>query len=156
MPFDEPGIQAITLWLTCAAAVLSCLSVMVGLISTLTGRDPLPKRIRSLMRRTPSSAEDFRLRGMSLMLNGAAVMLIASGLATNVVEGLALGTHVVAYAPSATLESLAFPKDTVFLVTTVAAVAAVAFFIGAYTLSVRVRYVSTRNSSATQPGIPPA
>ena len=156
MPFDEPGIQAITLWLICVAAMLSCVSVMVGLISTRTGKDPLPKRIRSLMRRTPASAEDFRLRGMSLTLNGAAVMLIASGLATNVVEGLALGTNVVAYAPSATLASLAFPKYTVFLVTTVAAVVALAFFIGAYTLSVRVRYMSTGNSTATQPGIPPA
>ncbi len=156
MPFDEPGIQTITLWLICAAAVLSCVSVMAGLISTLTGNDPLPKRIRSLMRRTPASAEDFRLRGMSLTLSGAAVMLIASGLATNVVEGLALGTNVGAYAPSATLASLAFPKYTVFLVTTVAAVVAVALFIGAYALSARVRYVSTRNSTATQPGIPPA
>lgn len=156
MPFDEPGIQAITLWLICAAAVLSFVSVMVGLFPTLTGKDPLPKRIRSLMRRTPASAEDFRLRGMSLTLNGAAVMLIASGLATNVVERLALGTNFVAYVPSASLASLAFPKYTVFLVTTVAAVVAVAFFIGAYTLSVRVRYVSNRNSTAMQPGIPPA
>ena len=156
MPFDEPGIQAITLGLTCSAAVLSFVSVMVGLLSTLTGRDPLPKRIRSLMRRTPASAEDFRLRGMRLALNGVAVMLIASGLATNVVERLALGTNFAAYAPSASSASLAFPKYTVFLVNTVAAIVVLAFFIGAYTLSVRVRYVSKQNSTATLPAISPA
>jgi len=51
---------------------------------------------------------------------------------------------------------LAFPKATVFLVTTVAALAAMACFIGAYTLGVRVRYVSTRASTGAQPGMPPA
>ena len=40
------------------AAVLSLVSVTLGLFSTLTGKDPLPKRIRSLLRRVPASAED--------------------------------------------------------------------------------------------------
>ena len=133
------------------AAVLSIVSVTVGLFSTLTGKDPLPKRIRSLLRRVPASAEDFRLRGMSLTLNGAAVMLI-SLLTINVVDRLA-GGGWSGYAPSA---SLAFSKDTVFLVTTVAALAAMACSIGAYTLGVRVRYVSTRASTGAQPGMPPA
>ncbi len=149
--FDEPGIQAITLSLISVAAVLSIVSVTVGLFSTLTGKDPLPKRIRSLLRRVPASAEDFRLRGMSLTLNGAAVMLI-SLLTLNSVDRLAVGGWS-GYAPSA---SLAFPKDTVFLVTTVGALAAMACFIGAYTLGVRVRYVSTRASTGAQPGMPPA
>jgi len=141
----------ITLSLISVAAGLSLASVILGLYSTLTGKDPLPKRIRSLLRRVPASAEDFRLRGMSLTLNGAAVMLIASLLTINVAR-LALGGWS-GYAPSA---SLAFPKDTVFLVTTVAALAAMACFIGAYTLGVRVRYVSTRASTGAQPGMPPA
>ena len=149
--FDEPGIQVITLSLISVAAVLSLVSVTLGLFSTLTGKDPLPKRMRSLLRRAPASAEDFRLRGMSLTLNGAAVMLI-SLLTINVVDRLAVGGWS-GYAPSA---SLAFPKDTVFLVTTVAALAAIACFIGAYTLGVRVRYVSTRASTGAQPGMPPA
>jgi hypothetical protein len=152
VPFDEPGIQAITLSIICVVAVLSLVNVTVGLFSTLTGKDPLPKRMRSLLRRVPASAEDFRLRGMSLTLNGAAVMLIASLLTINVVEVLAVGGWS-GYAPSA---SLAFPKDTVFLVTMVAALAAMACFIGAYTLGVRVRYVSTRASTGAQPGMPPA
>jgi hypothetical protein len=150
VPFDDAGIRVITLSLISVAAVLSLPSVTLGLFSTLTGKDPLPKRIRSLLRRVPASAEDFRLRGMSLTLNGAAVMLI-SLLTINSVDRLA-GGGWSGYAPSA---SLAFSKDTVFLVTTVAALAAMACFIGAYALSVRVRYVSTRASIGAQPGMPP-
>jgi hypothetical protein len=137
VPFDEPGIQVITLSLISVAAVLSLVSVTLGLFSTLTGKDPLPKRIRSLLRRVPASAEDFRLRGMSLTLTGVAVMLMALLGTINVVDRLALGGWS-GYAPSG---SPAFPKYTVFLVTTVAAIAAIACFIGAYTLGVRVRYV---------------
>jgi hypothetical protein len=151
VPFDEPGIQVITLSLISVAAVLSLGSVTLGLFSTLTGKDPLPKRIRSLLRRVPASAEDFRLRGMSLTLNGVGVMLI-SLLTLNSVDRLA-GGGWSGYAPSA---SLAFSKDTVFLVTTVAALAAMACFIGAYALGVRVHYVSTRASTGAQPGTPPA
>jgi hypothetical protein len=44
----------------------------------------------------------------------------------------------------------------VFIVTTVAALAAMACLIGAYTLGGRVRYVSTLASTGAQPGMPPA
>jgi hypothetical protein len=151
VPLDEPGIRVITLSLVSVTAVLSLLIVMLGLFSTLTGKDPLPKRIRSLLRRVPASAEDFRLRGESLTLNGAAVMLMALLLTINVVERLAPAGWT-GYAPSA---SPAFPNDTVFLVTAVAALAATACFIGAYTLGVRVRYVSTRASTGQRPEMPP-
>ena len=63
VPFEEPGIQVITLSLISVAAVVSLLSVTLGVFSIVTGKDPLPKRIRSLLRRLPASAEDFRLRG---------------------------------------------------------------------------------------------
>ena len=152
VPFDEPGIQVITLSVISVAAVLSLVSVTLGLFSTLTGKDPLPKRIRGRLRRVPASVEDFRLRGMSLTLTGAAVMLIASLQTINVAVGLAVSGWS-GYASSA---SLAFPKAIVFLVITVAALAAMACFIGAYSLAVRVRYVSTRASTGADPGIPPA
>lgn len=151
--FDEPGIQAITLSLISAAAVLSLANVGLGLFASLTGKDPLPKRIRRMLRRVPASAEDFRLRGVSLVLNGAAVMLLVSIITINVVVMSMLAPAVGYYAPSA---SMASPNDTVFLVTTVAALAAIACFIGAYTLGVRVRYVSTRASTGALPGMPPA
>jgi hypothetical protein len=150
--FDEPGTKVITLSLISLAALLSFVSVTVGLFSTLTGNDPLPRRIRSLLRRVPASAEDFRLRGMTLMLNGAAVMLMVSLLTINVVNTLTRGS-ISGYVPSA---SVAFPRATVFLVTTVAALAALACFVGAYVLGVRVRYVGTGPSTGTQQGTPPA
>lgn len=147
--FDEPGIQMITLSLISVAAILSLVSVTLGLFSTLTGRDPLPKRIRSLLRRVPASTEAFRLRGMSLTLYGTAVMLIASLMTINVVLA---PSGWSGYAPAA---SLASPEeDTMFLVTTVAALGAIACFIGAYILSGRVRYVTTQASKGEQPGMP--
>ncbi len=54
-------MQETTLLLACAAAVLSLGSVMLGLFCTLTGKDPLPNRVRRLLRRTPASVEDFRM-----------------------------------------------------------------------------------------------
>jgi hypothetical protein len=65
------------------------------------------------------------------------------------VDGLAVGGWSY-YAPYA---SLAFPKDTVFLVTIVAALAAIVCFVGAYALRIQVQYVST--NVATDP-TPPA
>ena len=152
MSFDEPGIKVITLTLISLAALLSFVSVTVGLFSTLTGKDPLPRRIRSLLRRVPASADDFRLRGMTLMLNGAAVMVMVSLLTINVVNTLTRGS-ISGYVPSA---SVAFPRATVFLVTTVAALAALACFVAAYVLGVRVRYIGTGPSTGTQQGTPPA
>ena len=151
--FEEPGMQAITLSLISLTAVLGLASVTLGLVPILTGKDPLPKRIRRVTRRTPASADDFRLRGTSLMLNGAAVMLIASDLAINIVAGLALIPPGVGFYTS---DSLAFPKDTMFLVTLVAGVSAIALFVGAYGLGIRVRYVATRPSADGHPQMPPA
>jgi hypothetical protein len=145
-------MQGTTLLLACAAAVLSLGSVMLGLYFTLTGKDPLPKRVRRVLRRMPASVEDFRLRGMSLTLGGVAVMLMATILTANAVYMLNIGGFT-GYAPVATVE---FPKDTVFLVTVLAALAAIACFFGSYLLALRVRYVSTRNSTGAQVGMPPA
>jgi hypothetical protein len=150
--FDEPGIKVITLSLISLAALLSFVSVTLGLFSTLTGKDPLPRRIRSFLRKAPASAEDFRLRGTSLMLNGAAVMMIVSLLTVNVVNRL-LTLGSISYMPSA---SLVFPRATVFLVTTVVALAALVCFFGAYVLGARVRYVGTGSSTGIQQGTPPA
>ncbi len=154
MPFAEPGIQAITLSLISLAAVTSLGSVVIGLYSVLTARDPLPHPIRSLMRRMPASAEDFRLRGTSLMLSGGAAMLIAADVAINIVAPLALIPPSLGFYTS---ESLAFPKGAMFLVTALTATAALALFVGAYVVSARVRYVSTRPSTGHRRlEVPPA
>ncbi len=151
--FDEPGIQVATLALLSVAAVLSLASVVLGLFSSLTGKDPLPKRIRRMLRRVPLSAEDFRLRGLSLMLDGAAVLLLVSIITTNVVVMGVLNPGVVVLVPSASLE---FPKTIVFLVTVVVAIASIACFWGSYALGVRVRYLNTQASTGVGPEIPPA
>ncbi len=155
VPFEEPGIQMITLSLVSIATLLSFVSLMLGLFSTWTGKDPLPTRIRNRLRRTPASAEDFRLRGIALMLTGAAVMLVVSLVTINVVNVIALDgiSGYAAYAPS---DSVAFPRATVLFVNTVAALAALACFSGAYALSVRVRYIGTRPSTGPLQGTPPA
>ena len=86
------------------------------------------------------------------MLTGAAVMLVVSLVTINVVNVIALG-GISAYAP---WDSVAFPRATVLFVNTVAVLAALACFSGAYALSVRVRYVGTRPSTGPLQGTPPA
>jgi hypothetical protein len=144
--------QATALLLASLAAVLSLVSVVLGLFSTLTGKDSLPKGVRRMLRRAPASAEDFRLRGMSLTLGGVGAMLIASNIATNVV-GLVNISGFTGYAPASSLQ---LPKDAVFLIAIAAALAAIACFVGSYILGIRVRYVSTQASTDTQRGLPPA
>lgn len=153
MSFDNgTWPQATALLLASVAAVLSLASVILGLFSTLTGKDPLPKRVRRMLRRAPASIEDFRMRGMSLTLGGAGAMLMASIVATNVV-GMVDISFGVAYAPASSLE---LPKDAVFLIGVAAALAAIACFFGSYSLGIRVRYASSRASTDTQQELPPA
>ena len=118
---------------------MSLVSVILGLFSVITGRDHLPWRIRYLLRRVPASAEDHRLHGMGLMLNGAALMLVMFGVAAGTA-----GRHLGG-----------FPSQVQFFVTAVAFVGSMALLAGAYTVSVRVRTVSTRASTDAHPGIPP-
>jgi hypothetical protein len=153
VPFGEPGIQVITLLLISLAAISALAGMALGLLSVLTARDPLPHSLRSRMRRIPASAEDFRLRGTGLMLNGAAAMLIVADLTINIVTPLALIPPGLGYY---TTESMAIPKGAMFLVTAVAAMAAVTLFVGAYVVSVRVRYVDTRPLDGHRPEAPPA
>jgi hypothetical protein len=142
---------ATALLLASMAAVLSLVGVVLGLFSALTGKDPLPKRIRRLLRRAPASAEDFRARGMCLALGGVGVMLMVLNIVSNVVGMVNVG--FVGYMPASSLE---LPNAAVFLITMAAALAAIACFIGSYTLSTRVRYVSSRGSTSSLPGLPPA
>ncbi len=152
MPFEEPGIQAITLLLISVAALLGLASVLVGLFCTLTGRDALPRRLREMMRRVPASADDFRLRGTILMINGAGVLLIVSSLAANLLAPLAILPPGIGWYTS---ESLALPKAAMFAVTALVAVSAVALFVAAYSLSLRVGFVSTARHGAAELGLPP-
>jgi hypothetical protein len=133
-------MQETTLWIASLVAVLSLGSIAMGLISIGTGKDYLPMRVRRLMARVPASEGDHRLRGMSLVLNGAAMTIFALGITTSTLAMINRGS---------------FPKG-LFFVTTVAFLAAIACSVGSYILYWRVRFVSTRTSTDAQPGIPPA
>jgi hypothetical protein len=133
-------MQETTLWIASLVAVLSLGSIFLGLISIGTGKDYLPQRVRRLLSRVPASEEDHRLRGMSLVLNGAATTIFALGITASTLAMINRGS---------------FPKG-LFFVTTVAFVGAIACSIGSYILYWRVRFVSTRASTDTNPGIPPA
>jgi hypothetical protein len=115
-------------------------SIFLGLISIGTGKDYLPTRVRRLLSRVPASEEDHRLRGMSLVLNGAAMTIFALGITASTLAMINRGS---------------FPRG-LFFVTTVAFLAAIACSIGSYVLYWRVRFVSTRASTDAHPGIPPA
>jgi hypothetical protein len=137
---DLAWMQQTTLWIASLVAVLALGSIVLGLISIGTGRDYLPTRVRRLMARVPASEEDHRLRGMSLALNGAAMAIFALGITASTLAVINRGS---------------FPKG-LFLVTTVAFLAAIACSIGSYILYWRVRFVSTRTSTDAHPGFPRA
>jgi hypothetical protein len=137
---DVAWMQETTLWLAGLVAVLSLGSIFLGMVSIGTGRDYLPTRVRRLLSRVPASEEDHRLRGMSLVLNGAAMMIFALGITASTL---------------ATINRGSFPKG-LFFVTTIAFLGAIACSIGSYMLYWRVRFVSTRESTNAQAGIPPA
>jgi hypothetical protein len=136
---DLTWLQDTALTVVSVAATVSLVSVMLGLFSVITGKDHLPWRIRRLLRRVPASAEDHRLHGMGLMLNGAALMLVMLGVAAG-----AAGRHLGG-----------FPSEAQFFVTIIAFLGSMALLAGAYTVSVRVRIVSTRASTDAHTGLPP-
>ena len=148
-------MQAITLWLVCAVTVVGCVTAALGLFSTLTGRDALPQSIRRRMQRIPASPEDFRTNGVGLMLNGAALELLAAYVVINVVVRLAMfPAGFIAY--SASDSSTNFPSVTILLVSTVAVAVAAALFIAARLVTARVTYRSTRPAHGAHPEVPPA
>jgi hypothetical protein len=138
---DLTWMEYTALTIASVAAVLSLTNVLLGLFSVITGKDHMPMFIRRRLWKMPASAEDHRLHGTSLMLNGAATMLAMLGVTSGIV-----GTHGVR----------GFPGDAMFFITLVAFLTALTCTAGSYTLSVRARYVSTRASTDTNPGIPPA
>jgi hypothetical protein len=94
-----------------------------------------------LLRRVPASADDHRLHGTSLMLGGAALLMTMLG-----VTASAAGSHTI----------VGFPGDAQVFVTVVAFLGAMALLAGSYTVSVRVRLVSTRGATDVHQEPPPA
>ena len=94
---------------------------------------------------------------VGLMLNGAAMELIAAYVVINVVVRLALvpaGLFVIAYSgPDSAVD---FPNATVLLVSSVTVLVAVALFVAARLITARVHYQATGSAQGSQPGVPPA
>jgi hypothetical protein len=121
-------------------AVLALASVLLGLFSVISGVDHFPTRVRRLLWKVPASADDHRVHGVMLMLNGAAVMLVELGVTAEIVG----------------FRNHNFPANAVFFITILAILTSLACTAGSYTLSLRVRYISTRASTDPNRGIPPA
>src|ERR1700674_827070 len=118
---DVAWMQETTLWLAGLVAVLSLGSIFLGLVSIGTGKDYLPTRVRRLLSRVPASEDDHRLRGMSLVLNGAATTIFALGITASTLAMINRGS---------------FPKG-LFFVTAIAFLAAIACSIGSSILFLR-------------------
>lgn len=139
---DLTWLQNTALSITSLVAALALVNIVLGQYSSLTGKDPLPKAIRRLLRRVPASEEDHRTRGMSLTLNGAAVMMLVLGITATPLIGM--------------YNRGQFARDAVFFTTTVGMLAALYCIVWSYTLNQRVRYVSTKASTDAHQEIPPA
>ena len=131
-----------SLVVTCLVAVAALVSIGFGQFSANTGKDYLPKRIRRLLRRVPASEEDHRTRGMSLMLRGASLMMVVLAIAA----GPLIGNY----------NSPRFSRNAMFFITTVGLLAALYCGVWSYTLYQRVRFVSTRTLTDSQPELPQA
>ena len=110
------------------AAGLGLANILGGLFSFVTGRDYWPSSLRRLRRRAPASPEDRRTYGLSLMLNGAAVMMVLLGVGMNIVASQA--------------RTVGEPENTLrFLLMLIGIGASLACIAGSYWLSRSVRYV---------------
>jgi hypothetical protein len=124
---DIATLQLTAVWLSVAAGLFGLASIATGLFSVLTGRDPWPHLLRRLRRRTPASEEDQRRIGMSLALNGAAILVIVMGISIN---NFSIGDH-----------SIGEPLNTLrFVLTFIGLSGALGCVIGSYLISVTVKY----------------
>jgi hypothetical protein len=124
---DIATLQLTAVWLSVAAGVLGLASMATGLFSVLTGRDHWPHILRRLRRRIPASEEDQRRNGMSLALNGAAVLIIVMGTS---IENFSIRDHTIGE-PLGTLR---------FVLTLIGLAGAMGCVIGAYVVSLTVKY----------------
>ena len=138
---DLTWMQDAALSMGSVAAVLSLTILLMGLYSVITGKDHFPRRLRRLLWKVPASPDDQRTHGLYLMLNGAAILLMELCVTAGI-----YGSHSVR----------GFPADVMFFITLLGFCAAFALTVGAYVVGLRTRYVSSRASADSHPGIPPA
>lgn len=125
-------------WVSLAAAVAGLVNLGLGLYSIVTGRDHWPKQLRNLRRRVPASPEDQRRHSMTLVLNGAAVLIIVMGVSINT-----FGAHDHSQGePLITLR---------FVLSLFGLAGAMACVVAAYAIGHDVRYTSARLTPGSEP-----
>jgi hypothetical protein len=124
---DTATLQLAAVWVSVVAGLAGVASLSVGLFSVVTGRDHWPSQLRRLRRRIPASVEDQRRNGMALLLNGAAVMIIVMGIS---IDNFSVSDH-----------SMGEPLNTLrFVMTLIGMAGAIACVIGAYSVSLTIKY----------------
>jgi hypothetical protein len=124
---DTGALQLAAVWVSVVAGLAGLAGVSAGLFSVLTGRDHWPGLLRRLRRRIPASVEDQRRNGMALLLNGTAVMIIIMGIS---IDNFSVHDH-----------SLGEPLNTLrFVMTLIGMAGAIGGVIGAYSVSLTVKY----------------
>jgi hypothetical protein len=136
------SIQVAAVWTSVVAGVVGLAFMTVGLFSVLTGRDHWPQFLQRLRRRIPSSEEDRRRSGLSLALNGAAVLIVVMGTSIN---DFSIGDHTI----GEPLNSLRF------VLTLIGLAGALGCVIGSYAVSLTVKYTYRNLSAEAPPAQPP-
>jgi hypothetical protein len=125
---DTATLQLAAVWLSVLAGLLGLASVSAGLFSVVTGKDHWPALLRRVRRRIPASVEDQRRNGMALVLNSAGVLIIVMGIS---IDNFSLHDH-----------SIGEPLNTLrFVITLLGMAGAIACVIGAYSVSLTVKYI---------------
>jgi hypothetical protein len=138
---DVATLQLVAVWTSVAAGVVGLAAMAAGLFSVLSGRDHWPHVLRRLRRRIPASVEDQRRNGMSLALTGAAALIVAIGTSIN---DFTIGDRTIGE-PLGTLR---------FVLTLIGLCGAFGCVIGAYSISLTVKYTHGNFSAEAPPANP--
>jgi hypothetical protein len=138
---DSATLQLVAAYVSVLAALGGLVNVLVGLSSTLTGRDHWPRQLKLFRRRTPASPEDQRRYGMAVLLNGAAILIIIMGLSVNIF--------------GARDHSQGEPLNTLrFVLSVIGFAAALACIGGSYRFGLTVRYTDPAPAAGAPPTEP--
>ena len=81
---EVAAFQLAAAWVALVAGVGGFANLLLGLFTVVTGRDHWPLQLRRFRRRKPASQEDLRRQAISLVLDGAALLIIIMGVSINI------------------------------------------------------------------------
>jgi hypothetical protein len=140
---DLGTLQLAAVWVSVLAGLIGVVGVSVGLFSVVTGRDHWPNLLRRLRRRIPASAEDQRRNGMALLLNGAAALIIVMGIS---IDNFSVHDR-----------TMGEPLNTLrFVMILIGMAGAIACVIGAYSVTLTIKYTYGNSATAEAPRTGPS